>query len=777
MSESAAITRGGSSLFGKYLAAFGAVVAIPLVGYGSLATWIADRDHRASQAALLNAEATQAALHISHFMREIQGQLNWSTDLSWAAAGIDQRRLDALRLLKQVPAITDLILLDGEARERLFVSRLGLNRDNAGVDWSTDEAVVEARRGGVHYGPVYFHRETEPFMTVAIAGARREFGVVVARVNLKHIWDIVAAIRIGHKGEAYVIDAQRRLVAHPDISLVLRNTRLPTTVAPELGPSGATVAGTTVVTALGVRGFTVLSAGAPVTPLDWQVRVELPESEANELLRLNILRGAAITLASVALAMALAFGLARRMSRPIGQLARGAELLGRGELGHRIEIRSNDELEMLGDRFNAMAADLQASYAGLEQKVADRTRELADANRSKIRFIAAASHDLRQPLHALNLMTSQWRALPEGAERERLAAKIDEAVASLNGLLSGLLDISRLDAGGIPVNMTEFPISRLFARIEANHAADAARKGLSFRVVRSRAWGRSDPQLLERVLGNLVSNAIRYTRQGAVLVGCRWAGDFLHIDVMDSGSGIEPEQQQAVFGEFYRGHSAASERSEGLGLGLAIVERLCRLLAHSIELRSARDRGTRFRLTVPRVAIGQLQAESPLAPGGRATPVTGDPADRIRGSRVLVVDDDRRVLEGTTGLLSGWGAVVVAASSRVQALEGLATQAPDLIIADYHLGSATESGGQLIAELRRHFSADIPAVLVTADVSSGPRETAQSMGIRLLHKPVGPMALRALLSALLNPPANRPHGVSQYGTTSGGADASPTPMP
>ncbi len=257
---------------------------------------------------------------------------------------------------------------------------------------------------------------------------------------------------------------------------------------------------------------------------------------------------------------------------------------------------------MLGEQFNRMATQLQGSYATLERKVEDRTHQLQVANLAKSRFLAAASHDLRQPLHALNLFVAQLRNETDRAERDRIAGRIDLAVGNMNELFNALLDISRLDAGALNASLSDFPVRNILRHIEATFAATAREKGLVLRVAPSSAWIRSDPILLERVLLNLVSNAIRYTPKGGIVLGCRHVGDRLRIDVCDSGLGIPKDQQCNIFGEFYQIAAPDQGQRDGLGLGLAIVERLCTLLKHPIGVDSTPGKGSRFHVTVPMVA-------------------------------------------------------------------------------------------------------------------------------------------------------------------------------
>ena len=253
--------------------------------------------------------------------------------------------------------------------------------------------------------------------------------------------------------------------------------------------------------------------------------VELPENEANEPLYTAIVRTVVVLVGGLILALLAALLLARLMVVPVRALAAGAARIGAGALDHRINIQSGDELEALGDQLNDMAAKLQGSYATLERKVEERTHQLQEANLSKSRFLAVASHDLRQPLHALNLFAAQLRSEKDPAERDRLAVRIDTAVANMNELFNALLDISKLDAGALSANISEFPVNRVLGRIGATFTQAARDKGLRLRVVPSSAWIRSDAILIEQILLNLVSNAVRYTSAGGIVVGCRRVQD------------------------------------------------------------------------------------------------------------------------------------------------------------------------------------------------------------------------------------------------------------
>jgi signal transduction histidine kinase len=729
------------TLFRKYVALFAAVLSSALVTTSLFDVWSTYRDHRTALVRIQQEQAGAAAARITQFIKEIEGHLGWTTHLSWSSPASEQRELDALRLLRQVPAIAELAMIDGQGREQLRVSRQAMDLVASNADFSQDQLFTIAAVRRVYYGPVYFRRASEPFMTLAVAGARRDAGVSVAEVNLTHIWDVVNTIRVGRSGQAYVVDAGGRLIAHPDISLVLRNTdlsQLPQVRAAraQIGAAGLERAQS----ARNARGETVLTAYATAEPLNWLVFVELPEREANEPLWDAITRSVLITLAGLMLALLAALFLARRMVVPIQTLTAGAARIGSGALDHRIAIETGDELQALGTQFNSMAAQLQASYASLERKVDERTQELQVANLAKSQFLAVASHDLRQPLHALNLLAAQLRSERDQAERARLAMRIDTAIANMNELFNALLDISKLDAGALAATVTAFPVADVLKRIDATFAAVARDKGLHFSVVASTAWVRSDAILLERVLNNLVSNALRYTIEGGIVVGCRRLGDRLRIDVCDSGMGIPDDQQRSIFIEFYRGPQSEERFGEGLGLGLAIVERLCALLDHQIGLVSTVGKGTRFSVSVPMVPI--LTGTHYVR---RTDPGAYDP---LRDRLVVVIDDDELVREGTAGLLRSWGCRVVAAPEDRAALADLDGAVPDLIICDYHLQKA-RTGIDAIAQIRATCGRTIPAFLISGDISKARLRETRAGGLHLLHKPVNPMALRAMISSLL----------------------------
>jgi signal transduction histidine kinase/CheY-like chemotaxis protein len=394
-------------LFTKYVALFVAVVCVALLSNGIFDVFFYYQEHKASLIRIQREQAEAAAAKIGQFIKEIESQLGWTTQLPWSAGSIEQRRFDALRLLRQVPAITELAQLDATGKERLRVSRLAMDVVASGADLSNDPKFTEAVAHKVYYGPVYFRRESEPYMTLAIAGTRRDAGVSVAEVNLKLIWDVVSQIKVGERGHAYVVDAQGRLIAHPDISLVLRNTDMSKLAQVRAARASASGAGTgdnvpeTVQEAENIEGRKVLTAYAPVAPLGWLMFVELPAEEAYAPLYAALQRLGFVLLGALGFAVLAGMFLAGRMVGPIQALQAGAARIGRGDLSQRIAIKTGDELEGLADQFNDMAGQLQESYAGLEKKVEQRTHELSEsldqqtATSEVLRVISSSPGDLK----------------------------------------------------------------------------------------------------------------------------------------------------------------------------------------------------------------------------------------------------------------------------------------------------------------------------------------------------------------------------------------------
>jgi signal transduction histidine kinase/CheY-like chemotaxis protein len=757
-----------------------------------------------------------------------------------------------------------------------------------------------------------------------VPGAARDGSVVLADVNLKFVQTVVSAIKVGETGYAYVVDAGGRLVSHPEMSLVLQMTDL--SGLPQV--RDATAAATPLGFAADGRnaaGVPVLAAYATIRPLNWTVFVEQSRSEALAPLFASIARSALILLVALALAVTVGVIAVRRMVAPVGELRRGAQRFGAGDLAHRIDVASGDELQELAAQFNAMATQLQGIYADLERRVAERTRDLDQrnrevtealeqqtataeilrvisssptnaapvfetivsnaarlcqasfafvmlnreglltlaartscspefaeflqqgkpanratatgraalerkpvqvldflnesgalvtaahraegirtvlavpmlaegnllgviaiwrrevrpfsegqirlletfaaqaviaienlrlfeqiqqtsrkldlANQAKSRLLAAASHDLRQPMHALALYVDQLRAgLP--SERTALTHRIEDAVGNLSELLDQLLDLSKLDAGAVAVAPQDFALGEMLATVESQFAPLARANGIDLRVRNSDAWLRSDPVLVQRIVSNLLANAVRYTERGGVLVGCRRRGERIRIEVWDTGCGIPDDRREDVFREFVRLDHGTHRRASGLGLGLAIVARLVELLGTQIELHSRPGRGSVFAFELPLGTAQRTAAREAVA----HLRVAG-----LHGVFALVVDDEEDARTGMCGLLERWGCLTLAATGTDAAIALLAAhdRPPELIVSDYRL-AANENGVDAIERIRVALGDQVPAVLITAETAAAVKRAAAAIGVPVLHKPVSPVKLRALLAQLLS---------------------------
>ncbi len=396
------------------------------------------------------------------------------------------------------------------------------------------------------------------------------------------------------------------------------------------------------------------------------------------------------------------------------------------------------------------AEALERANETLERRVRERTMELErlnselakaksaaeDANISKTRFLAAASHDILQPLNAARLYVTSLVERQGPGEQARLVGNVDASLEAVEDILAALLEISRLDAGAMKPEIANFRINDLMHQLELDFAPLAGAQGLDLVFVPCSLTVRTDRRLLRRLLQNLVSNAIKYTPAGRVLVGCRRRGETARIDVYDTGIGIPPDKLRAVFTEFHRLDQGARV-ARGLGLGLSIVERIARVLDHPIGLESRIGRGSHFSIEIPiaRAAAREIAApEMQLDPGGVADTV------------VLCIDNDPIILDGMATLLGGWGCEVLRATDLAGAVDAAhaGQKPPSGLLVDYHLDRG--NGLEAVTALRSRFGSDIPAILITADRSPQVREAARAMGIQLLNKPLKPAALRAVMS-------------------------------
>ncbi len=548
----------------KLALAFIGLVSLVLVLNGALDMWLGYRDAEDAAVQIQQEKAQHAAQRIEEFLTDIEQQLGWTTPPQWDALPLEQRRYDFIRLLREVPAISEIAEIDGSGREQLKLSRTAPDAVASGADFSSAPRFAEARAKGVWFSPVYFRNQSEPFMTIAVAHAGHHAGVTVAEVNLKFIWDLINAMQVGHSGYAYVVDRRGRLIADPDLSLVLRATDW--SHEPQVAAALAGLHGGTPAQGLHIAeapdGAKVLTAYAPVPRLDWVVFVELPLGEALAPVYASLYRVAALLALGLLLAAGLGVMLARRMVVPIRRLQDGADRLGSGVRGAPIVIRTGDEIEILAERFNQMAAKVQEFYETLEAKVEARTealqaseqiakearraaeRALAELRQAQDRLVetqklaalgqltAGIAHEIKNPLNFVNNFAELSTELIDelkGALSAKDAslsattrAEIEDLTRMLNTNLVKIVEHGRR-ADSIVKNMLMHSRAGAGARRRADlnalveeslnlayHGARAERPDFNITLHRDLdpAVGELDlyPQELTRVLLNLFAN-------------------------------------------------------------------------------------------------------------------------------------------------------------------------------------------------------------------------------------------------------------------------------
>jgi signal transduction histidine kinase len=455
-------------LFPKYATLIIALVGGMLVASGGISLYFSYRENQQHLVTLQREKAQSAATRIEQYIRDIEHQLGWTT-LPQVGAGanpLDQRRFEYLKLLRQVPAITEVAWVDASGREQLKVSRLAMDVSGADTDLSKDPKFLEAKSGKTWYSPVYFRKETEPYMTIS-RPAGSGGGVTIAEVNLKFVWEVVSKIKVGEAGLAFVVDSAGTLIAHPDISLVLQKTDLTRLAQVATLAQGTADDSAAPSIARDLKGVEVLTAHARIPTLDWTVFVELPLAEASKPVYESIQRMGLLLLAGLVVSMLASFFLARLMVRPIRALQEGAAQIGAGNLDQKITVTTGDELESLAAQFNQMAAHLKESYAGLERKVEARTRELTEtleqqtATADILRVISNSPTDVQPILNAVAAAAARLcssddvrillvendalRAVTSFGDLPRLPA--DEHLPILRGSVLGRAVLDRVPVG------------------------------------------------------------------------------------------------------------------------------------------------------------------------------------------------------------------------------------------------------------------------------------------------------------------------------------------
>ena len=476
--------------------------------------------------------------------------------------------------------------------------------------------------------------------------------------------------------------------------------------------------------------------GKQIAPEEWALAraVSRGESSVGEIIDIACFDGSRKTIINSAVPIRDAQG------RVTGAIVVNQDITERRMMERALEA-ARDELEQrVEDRTRDLRHEI-AEREQTEQALQQAKRTAEQANAAKSRFLAAASHDLRQPLQAQVFFHEALSRRNHDPELDPLLAKMGQAVQAQQQMLNALLDISRLDAGIVEVDKIDFPIGAVLDRLADEFAPQAEDRGLQLRCVRSTAIVHSDPALLERILRNLLANAIRYTERGRILLGCRRAGGRLEVQVWDTGRGIPADQLSAIFEEFHQVDNPARERSKGLGLGLAIVDRLAKLIDSRIAVRSWPGRGTVFEVDA---AIARAAPELSAAGWGTA------PEAGHAGAWIAVIDDDPDLLQALELSLEASGYDVAAADSGEAAVAAFQRlhRTPSVIVADYRLAHGA-TGSQAIQRLQAAFGAPIPGILLTGDTSPERLREAAATGFDLVHKPIQPDELLRLFNRFL----------------------------
>jgi signal transduction histidine kinase len=594
------------------------LIALLLVSGGLLTSGVIEpiifrsRDSIASIQALQHEMTHSSAFKIQQYVTTITHTLRTVSHTSTIVTdGLTETYQSQLhQLLRTSPAITTVSAVDLTGRERLKVSRVHLVHPDDLAVRSDDAAYRHARAGAPFFGEVYFVRQSEPYMQIAVpmepvAGEVR--GVLMAEVNLKYIWEVIAPITAGQTGYAYVVSQNGDLIAHPNLSLVLQKQNLL-----HLGQVQAALGrGAGTFPARNLHGEPVVATSTVIPELGWAVLVERLTAEAYAPVYATVRRTGLLLLVGLGMAGLASVLIGRRVMRPVEALRQGAGQIGAGALHHRIDVHTGDEFEALANAFNHMAAQLQASYADLEAKVAARTHELACtvrelelASQHKSQFLANMSHELRTPLHAIVgyvelILDDIYGAVP-GAIREVLA-RVQHSADHLLRLINAVLDISRIEAGRFGLSLAEYSLLELVHTVvlSVEHLAAEKQLALTVTVPSDLPTGWGDAQRLTQVLFNLVGNAITYTASGAITIEVGAADGTFTLTVTDTGPGIAPEDQQRIFEAFEQVETPITPSQRGTGLGLAICQHIIARHGGRIGVTSRLGKGSTFWCTFP----------------------------------------------------------------------------------------------------------------------------------------------------------------------------------
>jgi signal transduction histidine kinase len=604
------------------------IISVVLISGGLITSGLSELYFRYRESAAdlvrLQQEITSgAASKIEQFIQEIERTTRGAAkSREITEKGLSpEYRFELRRLLAIAPAITEAVAIDSDGISRVAVSRLTRvldeKIDSALPALQSAPAFQLAKEGKSYFGPVYFHRDSEPYMTIAVPIERyvgRTIGILQVQVNLKYVWDLLSKLRVGIKGYAYAVAHNGDLIAHPDISLVLQRRNAAHLEQVRLAFQRRTDAQSPAWTVTkNLHARRVFSSWSPIPVLGGAVFVEQPVEEVYGPLYASLFRTSGFLLVGLGMALVASLFVARRVVRPLEKLRNGVERIGGGDMNARLELKTGDEIEVLAEEFNKMTENLREAYSGLERKIEDRTRELALANeklkeldRMKSDFVSHVSHELRTPLTAIkgavDLILREI-AGPLTEKQIHYLTRVRSNTQHLAGLINDLLDLSKIESGKIEIKSRRVSVGGLVHEVVEALRPVAVEKVIALETtIREPSilvW--ADRDKINQVLMNLIGNAIKFTPvQGKVTISAsRNGGESVQVSVSDTGPGVPLADREKIFTKFYQIPEMNGANPQGTGLGLAIAKALVELHGGKIWVESEEGRGSTFYFTLP----------------------------------------------------------------------------------------------------------------------------------------------------------------------------------